>query len=73
MNQTAADTSSVLETAANTMASVTSELSATIDSAAELARAAGRLADSRVRDRPWQAALVAGGVGLILGLCLGRR
>ena len=73
MNHPSADSSSVLETAANTMASVTSELSATLDSASELARAAGRLADRRVHDRPWQAALVAGGIGLVLGLCLGRR
>jgi len=73
MNRPADAASGVLETAANTVASVASEFSATVDSAAELARASGRLADRRIHERPWQAALVAAGIGLLVGLALGRR
>ena len=67
------DTSGVLETAAATAASLASELSTTMDRATELARAAGRLADQRVRDRPWQAALAAAGLGFLIGLFMHRR
>ena len=68
-NEAASD----LETAAATAASVASELSATVDSAAELARAAGRLVDQSVRERPWQAALVAAGLGFLIGLWVRGR
>ena len=67
------EAASVLETAAATAASVASELSATVDRAAELARAAGRLADQSVRERPWQAALVAAGLGFLIGLWVRGR
>ena len=67
------DKTGVLDTAAATAASMASELSATVDSAAELARAAGRLADQSVRERPWQAALVAAGLGFLIGLCVRGR
>ena len=67
------EAASVLETAAATAASVASELSATVDSAAELARAAGRLVDQSVRERPWQAALVAAGLGFLIGLWVRGR
>lgn len=72
MNQRNED-ASVLETAAATASSVASELSATMDSASELIRSAGKLADQRVRERPWQTALVAGGVGVLIGLLLRGR
>jgi ElaB/YqjD/DUF883 family membrane-anchored ribosome-binding protein len=67
------ESSGVLETAAATAASVASELSATLDSAAELARAAANLADQRVRQRPWETALIAAGVGFLIGLCVRGR
>jgi ElaB/YqjD/DUF883 family membrane-anchored ribosome-binding protein len=63
----------VLETAAATAASVKSELSATMHSAAELASAACRLADQRAREKPWTLAVLAGAVGVIVGACLARR
>lgn len=71
MNQST-DTS-VLDTAAATAASVAAEISATMKSASDLARATGKLADQRVRERPWQTALVAAGVGFVLGLCVRSR
>ena len=67
------DTAGVLDTAAATAASVASEISATMKSASELARATGRLADQRVRERPWQMALVAAGVGFLVGYCARGR
>jgi ElaB/YqjD/DUF883 family membrane-anchored ribosome-binding protein len=67
------DAAGVLDTAAATAASVASEISATMKSATELARATGRLADQRVRERPWQTAAVAAGVGFLVGLCLRSR
>jgi ElaB/YqjD/DUF883 family membrane-anchored ribosome-binding protein len=67
------DPASVLDTAATTAASVASELSATLDSAAELTRAACRLADQRVRERPWQAIALAAGLGVLFGLCVRGR
>jgi ElaB/YqjD/DUF883 family membrane-anchored ribosome-binding protein len=63
----------VLETAAATAASMKSELSATMHSAAELATAACRLADQRAREKPWTLAVLAGAVGVIVGACLARR
>lgn len=47
-----------------------SEISTTLDSAGELVRAVGLLAESRVRQRPSQVAAAAMGLGLLLGLCL---
>lgn len=63
----------LLETAASTASSVASEFSATMDSANELARAAVKLADQRVRERPWQTAMLAGGLGVLIGLALRGR
>lgn len=37
------------------------------------ARAAYKATDQMVHDNPWQTAAVAAGVGLLLGLLLGRR
>jgi ElaB/YqjD/DUF883 family membrane-anchored ribosome-binding protein len=39
----------------------------------ENARAAANSADAIVRDKPWAAVGVAAGVGLLLGLLIGRR
>jgi ElaB/YqjD/DUF883 family membrane-anchored ribosome-binding protein len=36
-------------------------------------RARARDVDSYVRDNPWQAVAVAGGIALLLGLLMGRR
>ncbi len=37
------------------------------------ARAAGHAADDYVHDHPWKAIGAAAGVGMILGLLIGRR
>lgn len=37
------------------------------------ARAASRATDEYVHDNPWKAIGIAGGVGLLLGLLIGRR
>ena len=43
------------------------------DSALERARAAGLAADDYVHERPWQAVGIAAGVGVLIGLLIGRR
>jgi ElaB/YqjD/DUF883 family membrane-anchored ribosome-binding protein len=43
------------------------------ESAAARARAAGHAADEYVHDNPWKAIGVAAGVGIIIGLLIGRR
>ena len=43
------------------------------DDVAQRARAAYKATDQLVHDNPWQTAAVAAGVGLLLGLLLGRR
>ena len=40
---------------------------------ADKARVAARVTDDYVHDNPWQAVGIAAGVGLLLGLLLGRR
>ncbi|HWV18571.1 MAG TPA: DUF883 family protein [Rhodocyclaceae bacterium] len=37
------------------------------------AKAAGRAADDYVHDNPWRAVGIAAGVGLVVGLLIGRR
>ena len=41
--------------------------------AAQRAKAAGRAADDYVHEHPWQAVGVAAGIGLVVGLLIGRR
>lgn len=41
--------------------------------ATEKARAAGHKADDYVHDHPWQAIGMAAGVGMVIGLLIGRR
>lgn len=43
------------------------------DSAMAKARAAGSAADDYVHDKPWQSVGIAAGVGLVVGLLIGRR
>ena len=43
------------------------------DAAIEKARAAGHAADDWVHEKPWYAIGAAAGVGLLLGLLIGRR
>jgi ElaB/YqjD/DUF883 family membrane-anchored ribosome-binding protein len=43
------------------------------DSAIQRARAAGHAADDYVHDNPWKAVGAAAGIGLIIGLLIGRR
>ncbi|MBT9457710.1 MAG: DUF883 family protein [Burkholderiaceae bacterium] len=43
------------------------------DAAIERAKAAGHAADEYVHDNPWRAIGAAAGVGLIVGLLIGRR
>ena len=43
------------------------------DSAVERAKAAGHAADDYVHEHPWKAIGAAAGIGLIVGLLIGRR
>lgn len=43
------------------------------DAAIERAKAAGRAADEYVHENPWRSIGVAAGVGLVVGLLIGRR
>jgi ElaB/YqjD/DUF883 family membrane-anchored ribosome-binding protein len=43
------------------------------DSAVARARAAGHAADDYVHEHPWKAIAAAAGVGMIIGLLIGRR
>lgn len=43
------------------------------DNAVERAKAAGHAADDYVHDHPWKAVGAAAGIGLIVGLLIGRR
>ncbi|MEP6874746.1 MAG: hypothetical protein ABI887_10305 [Burkholderiales bacterium] len=63
----------VAEVAAATLASVGSQVSATSDAAVELGRAVVKLADQRIRERPWQVATLAASLGLLAGLLIRRR
>lgn len=67
------DSSGVFDTATATAQSVASEFSATVEEARVLARAACKLADQRVRQRPWQTAAIAGAIGVLIGLCVRGR
>jgi len=49
------------------------ELRARLQALEEQVSARARDVDSYVRDNPWQAVAVAGGIALLLGLILGRR
>lgn len=42
-------------------------------SATEKAKAAGHAADDYVHDHPWRSVAVGAGVGLVVGLLIGRR
>jgi ElaB/YqjD/DUF883 family membrane-anchored ribosome-binding protein len=42
-------------------------------SATEKAKAAGHAADDYVHDHPWKAVAIGAGVGLVVGLLMGRR
>jgi len=63
----------VFETARTTAASIRDELSTTARSATELADAACRLADQRAREHPWTLALIAAGLGALVGAALASR
>lgn len=43
------------------------------DSATERARAAGQAADDYVHGHPWQSVAIGAGVGVFMGLLIGRR
>jgi ElaB/YqjD/DUF883 family membrane-anchored ribosome-binding protein len=43
------------------------------ESATEKAKAAGRAADDYVHDHPWKSVGIAAGIGLVVGLLIGRR
>ncbi len=49
------------------------ELRARLDTLEQTVRSRAREVDSYVRDNPWQAVAVVGGVALLLGLIMGRR
>ena len=48
-------------------------LAAAEDAAIREAKAAVASTDEYVRENPWQAVGIAGGIGLLLGLLIGRR
>lgn len=50
-----------------------SDLAQLQDIAVAQVKAAGRAADEFVRDNPWQAVGAAAGIGLVIGLLIGRR
>ena len=56
-----------------TLASARAELSRAERAIVERARAAARVTDDYVHDHPWQAIGIGAGVGLLLGLLIGRR
>lgn len=56
-----------------TLASARERLAAAERSAAREIRAAAADADEFVHDKPWQAVGIAAGVGLLVGLLIGRR
>ncbi len=42
-------------------------------SATDKAKAAGRAADDYVHDHPWKSVAIGAGIGLVVGLLIGRR
>jgi ElaB/YqjD/DUF883 family membrane-anchored ribosome-binding protein len=67
------DDKGVSEVAAATLASIGTQVSLTADAAVELGNAVVKLADQRVRERPWQAAMAAASLGVLVGLLMRRR
>lgn len=55
------------------LASARDQLAGLQSQAATEVRLAGKAADTYVRDNPWTAVGIAAGVGVVLGLLLGRR
>ncbi len=49
------------------------ELRARLSTLEDTVRSRAREVDTYVRDKPWQAVAVVGGVALLLGLIMGRR
>ncbi|HEY4448797.1 MAG TPA: DUF883 family protein [Steroidobacteraceae bacterium] len=49
------------------------ELRARLSALEDTVRSRARDVDSYVRDNPWQAVAVVGGVALLIGLAMGRR
>ncbi|HWX68685.1 MAG TPA: DUF883 family protein [Steroidobacteraceae bacterium] len=49
------------------------ELRARLSALEDTVRSRARDVDSYVRDNPWQAVAVVGGIALLLGLAMGRR
>jgi ElaB/YqjD/DUF883 family membrane-anchored ribosome-binding protein len=68
-SSTGAASAAAQEHAEATMA----DLRARLTDLEQQVKARARDVDSYVRDNPWQAVAVAGGVALLLGLIMGRR
>jgi ElaB/YqjD/DUF883 family membrane-anchored ribosome-binding protein len=49
------------------------DLRARLNTVEDQVRARARDVDSYVRDNPWQAVAITGGIALVLGLIMGRR
>jgi len=49
------------------------ELRARLNALEDTVRSRARDVDSYVRDNPWQAVAVVGGIALLIGLAMGRR
>jgi ElaB/YqjD/DUF883 family membrane-anchored ribosome-binding protein len=77
LKATAADTGSKIQEARTraeeSVQQAKARLAEVEDQALDRARALASEADEYVRDNPWQVVGVAAGVGLVLGLLIGRR
>lgn len=55
------------------MAQSKESLLALQDAATDKAKAAGRAADDYVHDHPWKSVAIGAGIGVIIGMLIGRR
>lgn len=55
------------------LATAREELGAMQQSVADGARRAGRVTDGYVRNHPWESIAVGAGIGMLIGLLIGRR
>jgi ElaB/YqjD/DUF883 family membrane-anchored ribosome-binding protein len=68
-----ADLRAVVRDAESLLQAAAAQSGERLEGAGEEARAAAREIDAQVRRNPWAAVGVAAGIGLVLGLLLGRR
>lgn len=68
-----ADLRAVVRDAETLLRAAAAESGARLEGAGESAREAAHEIDAQVRRNPWAAVGIAAGVGLVLGLLLGRK